>query len=235
MRIFRLAERLRPAGRHLRRHRRGASRTRRRRSAAGRGDRPLDHDDDRPAHADRRRSSPARAARAAPWPSPSATWCWPSRTPIYSVITPEGCASILWRSAEAAPAGRRGDAPDRAPSSSRWASSMRSCRSRPAAPRRTPDGRRPQLRAAIIPQLDRLAGAVDAGAGRGPLPALPADGRLHRPRGGARKGRQRATRPDRPAAQHPGPGTAYPRRRSIRPRGRRITAAADEPPLREEL
>ena len=32
---------------------------------------------------------------------------------VYSVISPEGCAAILWRSGDQAPAGGRGDAPDR--------------------------------------------------------------------------------------------------------------------------
>jgi acetyl-CoA carboxylase carboxyl transferase subunit alpha len=46
--------------------------------------------------------SSARAAAAGPWASASATaWrCWNTR--YYSVISPEGCAAILWKSGDMA-------------------------------------------------------------------------------------------------------------------------------------
>ena len=59
----------------------------------------------RPAGAHRRRRHRRGRKRAARWRSASATasTCW--RTPIYSVISPEGCAAILWRDR---PGGRGG-------------------------------------------------------------------------------------------------------------------------------
>ena len=77
---------------------------------------------------------------------------------IYSVISPEGCASILWRTPEAAQRGGRGDAPDRRASSRPWASSTRSSPSRATAPTRT--SRRPRAASATrsSPQLERLVG-----------------------------------------------------------------------------
>ena len=52
-----------------------------------------------------RSSSPssAKAARAARWRSPSATRLLMLQYATYSVISPEGCASILWKTAEHAP------------------------------------------------------------------------------------------------------------------------------------
>ena len=52
---------------------------------------------------------------------------------VYSVISPEGCASILWRSADQARRRRRGAEADRAGSAARSASSTRSSPSRSAA------------------------------------------------------------------------------------------------------
>jgi acetyl-CoA carboxylase carboxyl transferase subunit alpha len=64
----------------------------------------------------------------------------------YSVISPEGCASILWKSAERAPMPpRRWASPP--PASSRWASSTRSSTSRSAAPTAT-TGRWPRASSA---------------------------------------------------------------------------------------
>ena len=97
---------------------------------------------------------------------------------VYSVITPEGCASILWRAPELAPRGRRGDADDR-----RGAAGAR--RGRPC--RRGTGGRRPHRprgHGCGAARLDRAPArrtrrgpAPDAA--RGALPALPAPGRIH--------------------------------------------------------
>ena len=53
--------------------------------------------------ADRRAPSSARAARAARSRSRSATSMLMMQYATYSVISPEGCASILWKNAEMAP------------------------------------------------------------------------------------------------------------------------------------
>ncbi len=65
-------------------------------------------------HADHQRRSSARAARAARSRSPSRDRMLMLQYSTYSVISPEGCASILWKSAAKAPGGGRGAGADRA-------------------------------------------------------------------------------------------------------------------------
>ena len=92
-----------PAGAHLRRHARRPSRRSMPRSAA----RPRrSRARSRSACRSRCRSSPPSSARAAPagpsrWRPPTAILMLEHS--IYSVISPEGCAAILWRSADQAP------------------------------------------------------------------------------------------------------------------------------------
>ena len=100
---------------------------------------------------------------------------------IYSVISPEGCASILWRTPEAAQ--------DAAVAMRLTAGEQQALGvidvviPEPApVPTRSPKETARSLRAAIIAQLDVLtARDVDA-LRRGALPALPAHGclRVHR-------------------------------------------------------
>ena len=70
---------------------------------------------------------------------------------IYSVISPEGCASILWRDAAQAACGRRGVAIDRRRPEAPAAWWMKWCRSRWAAPTGTP-----------LPTIQAVGDAVDA-------------------------------------------------------------------------
>ena len=77
---------------------------------------------------------------------------------IYSVISPEGAASILWRSADYSAAGGGGDAADRRASSWRWASSTKSCPSPRVARTRIPMSRPGRCAHGIAGQLDTLAG-----------------------------------------------------------------------------
>ena len=76
---------------------------RRRGARPVRGDRPQSVRDGRAAHADHRARSSARAARAARWRSRSGDVTLMLQYSTYSVISPEGCASILWKSADKAP------------------------------------------------------------------------------------------------------------------------------------
>ena len=59
--------------------------------------------DEPPADADRRRSSPARAAPAARSRIAVGDVVIALENAVYSVISPEGCASILWRTPDEAP------------------------------------------------------------------------------------------------------------------------------------
>ena len=98
---------------------------------------------------------------------------------VYSVISPEGCASILWRTP-----GRGGQAAAppcgcRPPTSTRSVSSTSSSPSRARAP--TPSRRRPptRLRAIIIDRLDALVASRSTRSSTAALPTLPCAGRLH--------------------------------------------------------
>ncbi len=145
---------------------------------------------------------------------------------VYSVISPEGCASILWRTADEAPAAAAGDADDRR----RSARARRHRHRRPRAGRGRP--RRPaetarRLRAIVADRLDALAGVpldelVEARYRRyralGPYTEAepPAVGAARRPGSG------------RPAARPAGPGR-WPVGASAG------IAVRDEPPAREEV
>ena len=127
---------------------------------------------------------------------------------VYSVISPEGCASILWRTADEAAGGRAGDEDDRRGPARRSASSTSSCPSRARAPMPTRrdgpapagDHRRPSWTALAALTLDELR--------RGALPPLPgARARTLRSRlpavaaAGAAGSRRSAARPARPGAR----------------------------------
>ena len=151
---------------------------------------------------------------------------------IYSVITPEGCASILWRSTEAAQqaavAMRLTAAEQRA-----WASWTRSCRSRPRAPRKTPGGRRPSCGRPSSPSSTgwrrcrrrrywKPATSATGGWAPSPCTRRRPEGRIERP------GLTDRLRNILDLGRHTLAG--------IDPsEGPPDQAAADEPPLREEL
>ena len=79
---------------------------------------------------------------------------------IYSVISPEGCASILWRDPGRGPAGGRRDAPHGGRAAGPRRHRHRHRRTRRKAPTRTPTRRRSRLGEAIEAQLDGLVHAI---------------------------------------------------------------------------
>ena len=73
---------------------------------------------------------------------------------VYSVISPEGCASILWRTPDEAPDRRRRDADDGRRPAATSASSTSSCRSPASGAHTDPAETARRLRAIIVDRLD---------------------------------------------------------------------------------
>ena len=100
MRLMDLADSLQAPGHHPGRYARGLSRRRRRGARPGRGHCPLHRDLPGDSGAAGLRPSLAKAAPVAPSPSHAGNTVLMLEHAVYSVISPEGCASILWRSGE---------------------------------------------------------------------------------------------------------------------------------------
>ena len=141
---------------------------------------------------------------------------------VYSVISPEGCAAILWRTAD--------EAPTAAVAMRMTAAEQQALGvvdivvSEPGEGAHTDHAETARrLKSVILAQLDQLAHIPIDDARRGSLPALPGVGRVHGDRGDA-DGDGRATGLRRSPAE------------SLRPAGRwPASSTRDEPPAREEV
>ena len=104
---------------------------------------------------------------------------------VYSVISPEGCASILWRTPDQAPAAALAMRMTAADQLELGVVDEVIPEPRDGAHTDHPaDGGAP-IKAAVIRQLDALERRAARRADRGPLPALSWPGRVHHARGGA--------------------------------------------------
>ncbi len=99
---------------------------------------------------------------------------------VYSVISPEGCAAILWKDACPAGARRRGPQAHRRRTCSGSSSSTRSSRSRWAAPTSIPTPTGEALREALIRHVTELRKIRPEKLVRRRAEKYGGDGRLHR-------------------------------------------------------